>query len=163
MEHIREYLISVTAAALLCGMIQTITGEKSSSAGIVRLVCGIFLALTVIRPVAQIQLREFSLTTSEIMEQAQLAAGEGEDYAKRALSRHITEQTEAYILDKAKIYGAEISVEVTVETVDQPVPAAVTITGKYSPYARTQLSALIASELNIREEDQTWITSNSGY
>lgn len=162
MEHIREYLISVTAAALLCGIIQSMAGEKGRSAGILRLVCGIFLALTVIRPVARIQLREFSLMTSEITEQAQAAAAEGEDYAKRALSRHISEQTEAYILDKAKTYGAEISAEITVAG-EQPVPVAVAIRGQFSPYARRQLCELIESELNIPEEDQTWITSDSGY
>lgn len=162
MEHIREYLISVTAAALLCGLIQSMAGEKGSAAGILRLVCGIFLALTVVRPVAQIKLEEFSLLTSDIMQEAENAAAEGEDYAKRALSRHITEQTEEYILDKARSYGAELSVDVTLGDGEEPIPVAVTITGQFSPYAKAQLSAQIESELNIPEEDQKWIRSNSG-
>lgn len=161
MEHIWEYLLSVTAAALLCGILQSLTGEKGSTAGIIRLICGIFLALTVIRPIADIQLQEFSFLPSDVMEDAQIAVQEGEDYANAAKARLIKEQAEAYILDKARLYGAEITADVTLSQDDPPVPVGCNISGALSPYAKQQLKGLIADELGIPEEDQQWTVSSS--
>lgn len=161
MELIREYLLSVTAAALLCGIIQSFAGEKGSSAAMLRLVCGIFLSLTVIRPISQIQLKEISFFTSDIMAEAQNAVEEGEDYARRAMARHIKEETEAYILTKAQELGADLSLHVAVSGDDPPIPIAVTVTGQVSTYVRHQLMNMIETDLGIPEEDQKWITSNS--
>ena len=156
MEHIREYLISVTSAALLCGILQSLVGHKSSSSGILKLICGIFLALTVIRPLADIRLEEFDFLTGEIHAEADAAVAEGANYAKQAMVRQIKEQTQAYILDKAAAFDGNISADVQVEG-DPPVIVSCTIQGKLSAYAQTQLSRILEEDLGIPEEDQRWI------
>lgn len=161
MELIREYLLSVTAAALLCGIMQSFAGEKTSSAGILRLVCGIFLSFTVIRPIADIQFKEISVFPSDIMADAKSTVEEGEDYARRAMARLIKEEAEAYILDKARSLGAELSVDVTVSNDEPPVPMAVTLIGQVSPYVKQQLMRTMETDLGIPEEDQQWKASNS--
>ena len=160
MEHIREYLLSVTAAALVCGMIRSLAGEKGSIGGLVRLLCGIFLSLTVIRPLADIRLQEFSFFADEILDDARSAAEEGTDYAYSAMARHIKESCEAYILDKALLYDAHITAEVEIGG-ETPVPVGCTIRGELSPYARQQLSRMLEDEIGIGEEDQHWISESS--
>ena len=156
MEHIREYLISVTAAALLCGILQSLAGQKSSNTGLLKLICGIFLSLTVIRPLADIRLEEFEIWTRQIHADAESAVAEGANYAKQAMIRQIKEQSEAYILNKAASYGSTVSAEVTVEG-DPPLILSCTIQGNLSPYAQKQLSRILEEDLGIREEDQRWI------
>jgi hypothetical protein len=160
MDRIREYLLSVTAAALLCGILRQLAGEKGSTAALIRLLCGIFLSLTVVSPLAKLRLGELPFDPREVLADARESAEEGADYARSAMARHIKEQTEAYILDKAAAYDAEITVEVAVEG-DPPVPVACTLRGRASVYAKRQLSAILQQELGIREEDQYWISESS--
>ena len=157
MVHIREYLLSVTAAALLCGILRSLAGEKGSTGGLLKLISGIFLALTVVRPLAGIQIREFTLLADEVLQEADAAAQEGADYAQRAMARHISQKTEAYILDKARLYGVQITAEVAVSDDQTPIPVGCTIRGNISPYAKQQLTQWIAEELGIGKEDQQWI------
>ena len=150
MEHIREYLVSVTAAALLCGVIRCFTGDK----GIVPLLSGIFLVLTVIRPVSDISLDDLSWAGLEIMDDADYAVSEGEDYADAAMARHIKDRCEAYILDKAESFGIRISAEFTLN--DEMMPAGCIIRGEVSSYARQQLSQILQSDLGVPREAQQW-------
>ena len=71
------------------------------------------------------------------------------------LAQIISEQTEAYILDKAADLHANLHVEVTVG--EDNLPTAVTLSGEASPYARRQIQAIIANDLGISKENQKWI------
>lgn len=157
MDALREYILSVTAAAVLCGILRSIVGEKGTAAGLVKLICGLFLAFTVIRPVAEVELTEFTLLTADISEDAREAVSTGEDYARDSLSQIIKSEAEAYILDKAQAYGAEIQVVVSLSGDAQPVPEKVRITGDLSPYAKTQLQSMITEDLGIPKENLTWM------
>lgn len=157
MEAVREYLLSVTAAAVICGMLRSVTGEKGTCAGITKLICGLFLAFTVIRPIAEVEIEDFAMLTADISGEAREAVSMGEDYTRQAISAIIKSETEAYILDKAQAYDAKLQVEVTVSADDTPVPDSVRITGGLSPYARTQLQSIIENELGIPKENQRWI------
>lgn len=46
MESIRQYLLSITAAAVICSLITGIMGKKGTYAAIVRMLCGLFMAIT---------------------------------------------------------------------------------------------------------------------
>lgn len=157
MEGIREYLISVTAAALLCGILKSLAGEKGSTGGFLRLICGIFLALTVIRPLKEFTLRDIVPISADWMQEAQSASDAGVDYAQQAMARHISETCGAYILDKAQTLGAEIQVEIRVSGDSTPVPVSSEISGELSPYAKNQLKQILEMDLGIPEEDQIWI------
>lgn len=158
MDGIREYLISVTAAAVLCGILKSLIGEKGNSAAHVRLICGIFLALTVIRPLKELNLRDFSLLPAGLMEEARATSGEGEEYTRQAKEDLIKQQCEAYILDKAQTLEASIQVEILISQEGEPIPAGSIITGNLSPYARNQLSKTLEKDLGIPQEDQKWKT-----
>ena len=158
MDGIREYLISVTAAAVLCGILKSLMGEKGNSAALVRLICGIFLALTVIRPLKELNLTDISLLPSSLMTEARATSGEGVDYTRQTKADLIKEQCEAYILDKAQTLGASIQVEIRISDDSEPIPVGSMITGNLSPYAKNQLSNALEKDLGIAQEDQKWKT-----
>lgn len=151
MEFIREYLLSITAAALLCSVIRCMTGDK----GLVPFLCGIFLILTVVRPLTDVSIVEQPWKRWNITEQADAAVAEGEDYAHAAMARHIKSQCEAYILDKAKAFGCDITATFTLN--EDQTPAGCTIQGKLSRYEREQLSEILEIDLGIPREEQRWI------
>lgn len=151
MELIREYLLSVTAAVLLCSVIRSFAGEK----GVVPFVCGIFLILTVIRPLTRISIYDRQWNPGDIMKQADIAVAEGEDYAQAAMARHIKSQCEAYILNKAKDFGCDILATFTLH--DDLMPAGCVIQGTLSPYEKEQLSEFLERDMGIPREDQQWI------
>lgn len=156
MDALREYIFSVTAAAILCACVRSIAGEKGAAARVVKLICGLFLAFTVIRPVARIQLSDFAVFTSEIQLEAAAAATMGEDYAAESLEEIIKQQVRTYILDKAQALGAQVEVAVTLSDGPQPVPDSVTIIGPVAPYARSQLQKILEEDLGIPKEAQQW-------
>jgi membrane associated rhomboid family serine protease len=58
MEGVREYLLSVTAGAMLCGILGSLIGEKGNMAGLYWLISGLFLCFLVIAPLADISVSE---------------------------------------------------------------------------------------------------------
>lgn len=156
MEGVREYLLSVTAAAMLCGIVSGLTGEKSSLAGLTKLISGLFLCFTVIAPFADIRISELADYASDILADGEQAAQDGEEYSAQALRQIICDETRAYIMDKARTYGVEIEVQVELSRNDPPVPEGCTITGSISPYVRQQLKKILVNDLDIPEENQTW-------
>ena len=56
MEGIREYLIQVTAAALICGIINTIVGKKGSVAATVRVMTVILMTVTMASPLVKLRI-----------------------------------------------------------------------------------------------------------
>lgn len=156
MDGIREYLLRLTAAAVLCGIVTGFLGKKGTLGAIVRLLTGIFMTLTVVSPWTQVRIGDFTDYFDDLSAQAANVSQDGERMAKDAVADIIKAEAEAYILDKANSFGAELTVEVSVDSSDLPVPCAVRINGRISPYGRTQLERIISEELGIALEDQIW-------
>ncbi len=153
MEQVREYLLSVTAAAILCGIAMTLVGKQGSISALVKLICGLVLAVTAISPWTKLELLDLSEYTKGLGLEAAAASDDGIAMANAAQEAIITERTEAYILDKATAMGLALSVEVTLT---DGVPTQAVLSGAVSPYERKQLTQYIADELGIPEENQQW-------
>jgi stage III sporulation protein AF len=150
-----EYIVSVSATALICGIISGFLRDRTGGKS-VKLVCNLLLMLAVLRPIVNLEkeyLSNISLPTfpdgSAWIEEA------GYDYGN-AVTNIIKQQTEAYILDKAAAMGAAISVAVTVSGDEPPVPVGVEISGSVSPYLKLRLEEMIQEDLNIAKENQVW-------
>lgn len=151
--EVREYLLSVTCAAFLCAIVRSVAGDK----GQIKLLCGIFLGVTVAQPLGQLRLSDYLPFPGEIADQAAWAVRSGEDYSEDAMAHIISSRTEAYILDKASSYGAALRVEVTVEGEGIPIPVSVRIWGSVSPYVKGLMQDMIQRDLGISVEDQIWL------
>ena len=155
MEPIREYLLSLTVAAMCCAVVRRLLQKKGMPAAMGKLLTGLFMTFTVLSPLTDFSIGPFEDISEEFKYQAGQAVREGEAYANSGLRKGIKERTEAYILDKARSLEADIQVEVILSNESYPVPKQVQIKGDVSPYARTQLKRLLET-LGIMEENQIW-------
>lgn len=156
MEGVREYLLSVSAGAILCGLLVTLTGEKSGLSGLYRVISGLFLSFLVISPLTEINFGELTHFAEDLLAKGDHAVQEGEETYDRTLRQIITDETRAYIMDKARSYGAEIQVEITLSKGDPPVPESCIISGNLSPYVKQQLKKILIVDLGIPEDSHIW-------
>ena len=156
MEAIRDYLFSVTAAALICGAVSCIIGKNGGISKLLKLLCGIFLAAAVIKPVVDVKIDDLSFFSNRLGVDADQVVAIGKEMAADEMNRIIKEKSEAYILDKAMSLGAKVEVMIKLEN---SVPTGITVKGDVSPFLKSQLSACIIQDLGILQEDQIWIRS----
>ncbi|MBQ2785580.1 MAG: hypothetical protein IJF02_03660 [Oscillospiraceae bacterium] len=156
MAWIRSYMLRLICAAVLCGIINRLTGKKGALGTTIKLMTGIFMIFCFVSPWVDMQIGDISGFFGDVSVSADSAVASGEKDAQDALQAIIKSKTEAYILDKAKSFGAELSVEVRVDGSELPVPCTVLIKGSISPYGKKQLSSIIADELGVALEDQLW-------
>lgn len=156
MEGVREYLLSVTAGAMVCALLSGLLGHKGSLSGLHRLICGLFLCFTVIAPIARIKISDFSELTGDILSQGQQHALDGQESSREAIRQIITDEARAYIMDKARSFGVEVEVHISLSDSDPPVPVSCRIQGAVSPYVKQQLTQAVVRELGIPEENLTW-------
>lgn len=156
MERLGTYILSITTAAILLGILQSLLEKKSSSAALLRLIGGLFLAFTVLAPVADIDLDSTFQAPWDFTTQGQVHSEQGLELTQSQLQDIIKRQCEAYILDKAISYQAPLSVEVTLSQDDLPVPAAVHLRGNVSPYVKGILQKWLNDEMGIPKENQIW-------
>ena len=100
MEALRQYVISVVAAAMLCGIVVRLF-PNGSGKQVGKLICGLFLAYTVLSPISRVDFSKLPDFSLRYMDDAEDAAAMGENLARDSMADIIKEETEAYILDKA--------------------------------------------------------------
>lgn len=156
-DQIRQYLISITVAAIICSILPALSERKGTQASLVRLLCGIFLSITIVSPWLDIDVNGISGYLDGIKFDATGAVADGKAEANASRDAIIKTQTEAYILDKASSMQLDITVEVTLNDSDPPLPHTVLINGAASPYAKQTLQRMITADLGIPRENQRWI------
>lgn len=156
MDSVRQYILSVVAAASICGFFSTLFSNKNTFGGIVKLLTGLFLTITVISPIAKVNLRNYAMYFDDLTVEAEDAASYGSKMAEDSMRTIIKSQTEAYILDKANALGLNLSVEVILDDADSLTPCAITLNGVASPYAKARLQQYIVQDLGIPKESQEW-------
>ena len=156
MEGLRQYILQIIAAALLCSIVIRFVGEKGASAPVIRMITGVFMLLTLASPLAHIRLNDLSFYFDRLTQETDQAVGMGQSAAFEELKTIIKSKTEAYILDKATAYGANLEVDVELDGSSPPVPCGVQIGGSISPYGKKQLQNYISESLGIPLEAQIW-------
>ena len=156
MDSIRQYIIGVVAAALLCGISNTLIHEKTALGAGVKFVTGILMVLAVLQPWTDISLDVFTDWRDGISADASDIVAYGKESAMDAYRAGIKEQLESYIQDEANALGAELSVQITLTDDDVPVPERVVLSGDISPSGRQSMEALLTERLGISREEQIW-------
>lgn len=155
MEALRQYVISVTAAAIICSMLTAVL-KKGAMQTFVKLLCGFFLAFTFLNPIGKLELETLPMNIKFDDSLAADAALEGERYARNSMAEIIKGETEAYILDKAAELDLSLEVEVFLSGDEIPIPESVRLTGQASETARRQMENYLEKELGIAKENQKW-------
>lgn len=156
MEAVRSYMLSVICAALVCAILTDLSA-KSSFSKLIRLSCSIFLAVTLISPLFRLRFPEWEAMQEQFQTEGEVAAARGENILSGSIASIIRQETEAYILKEAKSIGATLSAAVELDAGNPPAPVAVTIRGDFDASVELLLARLIADELGIPKEHQTWI------
>lgn len=151
-----DYVLSVSASAIICALAVRLTENQGSQGTVIKLIAGLLLTFSVIRPVADLKFTQWDEWNLDMSQYVQAAVGEGEDMTRQALADGIISRTQAYILDKAESLGLSLEVKVTVSEDTLPVPKSVWLRGSASPYAKARLTSFIQEDLGIAREDQTW-------
>lgn len=158
MSFVRDYIIHLTAAALICAVMIRFTRKSGVLGVLIKLLCGLFLAYSIVKPVQQVEFQGIEDFASGLREDADQAVQWGENATAQAWAESISQGTEAYILEKARAMNVELAVEVELSDDEVPVPASVSLTGHVAPYVKTVLSDMISQNLNIPKEKQIWIS-----
>jgi len=156
MEAARQYVVSISAAAIFCGVVISLLGKRTAHA-LVKILCGTFLAFTFLNPIADLSLDMLDIPFLPELSADQDAVAQGTMIRNQAMGQIIQERTEDFIMDIALECGAAVTVEVSLSDEELPVPVGVTITGAVSPYVKEQLQKALRDELGILQEDQLWI------
>lgn len=156
MDDVRAYLLSVCGAAILCAIANRFLTHKGSTAGIGKLLFGLFLTLTVMQPISSINFDEMENITFDMKSEALDAVHQGEENTREAMVEIIKSRTAAYILQKAHSLHIDVAVEVLVSHDSVPTPEKVYLTGSAAPFAKQQLQTIIEQDLGIAKEKQIW-------
>ena len=157
MDGLRDYVLQITATALICAVTLRFARGGGAAKKIIKLLCGIVLACSIIQPVRHLDISAIDEITFGFQEEAEAAVLWGKNEAYTAWIDSITERTEAYILEKAKAMNVDLVVEVELSDDESPVPVAVSLSGNVAPYVKSVLSDTISQELKIPKEKQIWI------
>ena len=155
MDALRQYVISVVAGAMICGIAMSLF-SKGALRQILKMLCGLILSLCVLRPMMKGEIWDSFGFEDLLSDDAAQTAAMGEEYSARAIREIIKSETEAYILDKAQSLGVKVTAEVSLSP--DGVPVGVRICGSLSPYVKRDLSDDISRDLGISKENQVWTT-----
>lgn len=156
MDAIREYLLSVTAAAILCSVVRRMLNKKKTAGMIGKLLTGLFMIYTVLSPLVGVSFGSVEDLTDLYREDAHAAVARGENLTAQSLRESIKDRLEAYVLEKADGMGVQVRVNILLSDDLYPVPEKVYISGQVAPYAKNRLKQIIREDLGVSEEDQIW-------
>lgn len=152
-----QYVLSVVAVSILCGLIQVLAGKEGVHSGVVKMMTGVVLTVAVFSPVTKVEFTNLEDYIDTMESMRDTAVWDGELRADDSLRDIITEKTRTYIMDRAAELGATLQVEVSLNSEELPTPDTVTISGEISPYVKQQLTQIIQKELGIPKERQEWM------
>lgn len=153
MQALGRYVLTLTTSAMICGILLSLL-PKGRTRTILQAVCGIFLAASALSPVLDLSIPDVSALPSEYLLVGEAFAQTGEEEARRETHQRIKQSLEAYILDKAEAYQAQITADVTLTP--DGLPESVTYTGAPSDEIRQLLENMVTEDLGIPKENQRW-------
>lgn len=156
MTAIKAYLLRLVYCGLLVSLANALLrGRKGGRA--LALCGGCLLILTALRPLLRVDLTRLpDLVTGLTRTERQAAARE----KNRELLRGLVEaQTAEWIENRARSLGMELEARVEAEEAEAEsfVPRAAALTGTWTEAQREALSAILAAELEIPSERQSWV------
>lgn len=157
MFEIRKYIISIITVSLISSLAIGITNKMGIIGGLIKLLTGLFLTLTVISPLFHSSVFDLPQYFHSIALDTEKIIGQGQEFLNSEQMRFIKDRTETYILSKAASMGAELEVDIILSDISPNIPTGITISGDVSPYLKQKLQQIITNDLGIQEASQVWI------
>ena len=156
MSGVQAVLFRVVAAALAVSLISAVP-LKNAAERVVRTACGALLLLVLLGPLLRLRDVDPARYLERFQIDGSVIDGALQEGRQRA-GALITEQTAAYIWDKAEALGAEARAEVTLAALSEhyQYPYAAVLTGRWTPEQKRELSDYLSQTLGIPPERQTW-------
>lgn len=153
MSFLKEWLLGITAAALAVALAQALTPEGTVKK-LLRLIGGLVLLLAVTRPLKSLA-PEALPRPGDLAPSAETAETAGEEVMKTLIAQKVG----AYIVDKGSALGCPCTAQVTVaeDANGWTIPWSVQVWGQWTAKEKKELSQLIARELDIPVERQTFL------
>lgn len=156
MDTIYRYFLCVICTVVLCGILRGLF--SSGNDPLIKFVTGLAVTVVVLSPLLNEKRIDLRISLDDVLSDSQIAVENGVLAAKETSAEFIKEKSEAYVLNKASEFGAQIDVNVTLSDTDLPTPSHIAVSGLISPYAKMRLREYIRDELGIDEDDQEWIS-----
>lgn len=153
MGILKDWLLSVTTAALAVALAQALTPEGAVKK-IGALVGGMVLLLVMVKPVMSLDMEALTALTGDYTAQN----WEENDQGEQMMKSLIAEKTSAYIVDKGAALGLACAAAVEVEPDGSgwPVPWTAEISGSFTPEQRAALGKILEEELGIPASRQSF-------
>ena len=156
MEAIKQYVISITAAAILCILAPSIFSSNNTYTGAVKFLCSLIFMIILVSPWKNFRLEEYDWFWESAFADAKAAVDEGVFAFNDLQAAGIKEKTAAYILDKAKEYDLELDIQVELDDSSPPMPENIIISGISTPLQKQQLRQIVSRDLDIPKERILW-------
>lgn len=157
MGALKEWLLSVTAAAILCALAQGLI-PPGPVRRVGRLTAGLVMAAALLAPLASLRGVEPEQWLESWQPQEEVQGLE--EQRDETMKTIIEEESGAYIVDKAAQLGVECEVQVVCSSEGEGVflPWQITVTGELSPGQQEQLTQQIQEDLGVPPERQQYET-----
>ena len=156
-DWIRSWVLSMTGAALICAAALRLTPEGRVK-GVLRTLCAVTMAAALFSPLLRADLLpDYAPALARWRAAADALRSEGAEKGRELDRGLIEERMEAYILDKARAVGADVTgvqVHLRWSTEGVWVPEGASLAGAY----HAALSDVLEAELGIPRRAQTWRT-----
>ena len=153
----RQYILTIICVSFVCGIIQSFGSENDAKGKALQILCGVIILLATIQPMRNFPSFDWSSFLPAVEEDAEKYILEGTLAVDQEMANSIKTYTEAYILEKAAAYNAELTVEVYISEDGNLQPTGVKLCGSISPYGKSMMEHYIQTQLGISREYQTWI------
>ena len=150
----KQSILTFLVCSLTCGILSQIVSDTSKRK-LFQFIFGTLLVVTVLSGLARIDLSDFQLISAGNRNPADAYIAEGKEAASEMQRKRITTDCEAYILDKAKELGAEVTAKVSLD--ELLVPVFVEITCQSNKDLQPELQKILTMDLGIPKENQQWI------
>lgn len=160
MNTFRQYVSQLITIALITGILCNLS-EKTTFHKQMRLVSSLLITLSFLGPVAYFSFQSFDDIRQIYIHQAESAAAEGVEYYNQSVAQFIKSEAASYIQKEAAALGANISVQVNLDSSSPPIPIYAEISGFFSDNSRDVLSNVLIEKFGIPKEHQTWIRMDS--
>lgn len=153
MELVRQWLLSVTCAALITALADGLM-PKGAVKQVGKLVCALVLLCAVLRPVLSVQLPDTGQLLCGLQGEVERSKAELQQDSEQMLKTLIEQECGAYIVDKAAQLGAVCRAQVECQADEAGIwmPRRASVCGQLNDAQRKELTAQVRSALGIDPE-----------